>query len=419
MKILHITTSVAFQSAAYRIHKGIAKQNIGSMMLVTAPSVEDKDVICNHSLTGKFKSRLLSFIESRFTQLFLLNKNNPFSAGIASNLNQQLILELDPDIIHLHWVCGACMSTKDLVFLSRFSIVWTLHDSWAFTGGCHIPYSCVKYESNCFSCEQLKENSVFDLSNFIWHRKKKCYKNMQMQVIAPSQWLARCAKNSFLFKKKPVTVISNGIDTSLYKPLNKVEAKKILGINKEHKVILFGAMNSTTDANKGFQFLIKAIKKLSQNIKPDSTLEIVIFGANEPMEPLDFGFKTTYVGRIHDDISLVVLYSAADVMIVPSKSENFPNTVLEAMACGTPVVGFNVGGIPEMIDHKINGYVAQAYKADDLKEGITYVLEDSTRCQLLSKCARKKVVENYGSDNIAKQYIGLYEKVMQSRNNLK
>lgn len=419
MKILHITTSVVPQSAAYRIHEGLLRQNIDSMMLVTTQSVEQKNIICSHLLNRKIKVKLSSFVENRFVRLFLRVEGSPFSAGTVSNLDYQLIQEMQPDIIHLHWICGACMSVKDFAFLSRFRLVWTLHDSWAFTGGCHIPYSCLKYESSCSSCEQLKENSVFDLSNYIWRRKNKYYKDLQMHLVAPSQWLARCAKRSFLFKEYPVAVITNGIDTNLYKPINKFEAKNLLGINREHKIILFGAINSTTDTNKGFQFLKQAIEVLSRKLTCNETIEIVIFGSNEPLKAPNFGFKTTYIGRLHDDISLVVLYSAADVMLVPSKSENFPNTVLEAMACGTPVVGFDVGGIPEMIDHKSNGYLAQHYDSEDFANGIVYVLEDSKRWDALSQNARKKVVTHFDIHSVAEQYIELYKKIAISKSNSK
>jgi glycosyltransferase involved in cell wall biosynthesis len=285
---------------------------------------------------------------------------------------------------------------------------------WPFTGGCHYSGECDKYTQSCGHCPQLNSQQDGDISGWVWWRKAKAWKNLNLTIVTPSQWLADCARNSSLFQDLRIEVIANGLDIQRYKPIEKKIARHLLGLPQDKQLILFGAMTATSDNRKGFHLLLPAIKKLSQGEIWQHKLELVVFGASEPVNPPDFGLKTHYLGRLNDDISLALVYAAADIFVAPSLEDNLPNTVMEALACGTPSVAFKIGGMPDMIEHQENGYLAHPYDIEDLAQGIHWVLEDSERYQKLCDCAREKVVREFTLEIQASKYLKLYNEVLQS-----
>jgi glycosyltransferase involved in cell wall biosynthesis len=197
------------------------------------------------------------------------------------------------------------------------------------------------------------------------------------------------------------------LDLNLYKPISKKSACHILNIpeNNKHKHILFGAMSSTSNERKGFNQLVNTL-----SLMQEENFRLIVFGS-EGYDQKDFGFPTTYLGNLNDDETLVLAYSAADVMVLPSLQDNLPNTAVEAIACGTPVVAFNTGGLPDIVDHKENGYLAEAYNPKDLASGISWVLEDEERLKSLSENARDKALDTYALDKVAQQYIEYYKEI--------
>jgi glycosyltransferase involved in cell wall biosynthesis len=226
------------------------------------------------------------------------------------------------------------------------------------------------------------------LSRLILKRKKVVWNKLNITIVTPSKWLAECAKESSLFKGIRIEVIHNGLDLNLFKPVVKLVACKIWDLPINKKPILFGAMNATGNYRKGFNLLYESLKQLIT--KWQGKAKLVVFGASEPENPPDFGFPVYYLGRLHDDVSLALLYSAADVMVEPSRQDNLSNTVVESLACGTPAVVFDIGGIPDMIEHQINGYLAQPFNTSDLTAGINWILTDETRHKELCVKAREK-----------------------------
>ncbi|MDD3138153.1 MAG: glycosyltransferase [Lachnospiraceae bacterium] len=413
MKVLHIATSVGSQSASYRIHKALRSIGVDSLVYVntTAASIKDDFVI---SSSGKIKKAIN--LSKLMLELFFINFTHnisPYSFGIISSMDKELIIKTKPDIINLHWICGTFISISDMEFLSKYKIVWTLHDSWAFTGGCHIPFECKKYILGCENCEQIKNDGVFDVTRYIFEKKKLYYtpNDFKCIIVTPSRWMKNCAQSSLLLKNKTVVHIGNCLNTTSFKPIEKHWARSLLNINIDKKVIIFGAVDAMSNINKGFAYLQRAIKYLYCNNLIDN-LEIIIFGSNEPKNKPDFGYKTKYVGHLYDDVTLNILYAAADATIVPSKSENLPNVIMESMAVGTPCVAFNIGGIADMIDHQFNGYLARPYNTEDLANGIEFVLRDRKQWKKLSDNARDKIVKNYDSYVIANKYKALYENIL-------
>ena len=314
------------------------------------------------------------------------------------------------DLVHLHWVCGGLLRLESLRKF-RKPIVWTLHDMWAFTGGCHYDEGCGRYKDSCGICPQLKSRRQSDLSRWVWKRKKKAWQDLNITIVTPSQWLAECAKESSLFQNSRIEVIPNGIDTEQYKPFDKKLVREMLKLPQDKNIIIFGAVSATSYKRKGFQYLQEALQKMTKGGLRETT-ELVVFGSSEPEKPLDLGFKTHYMGQLHDDISIVSIYAASDVFVVPSLQDNLPNTIMESLACGTPVVAFGVGGIPEMIEHRRNGYLAKPEDPNDLAKGLNWVLVDPQRTLKMREAARKKTVKEYALESQAKRYKDLYEDIL-------
>jgi glycosyltransferase involved in cell wall biosynthesis len=233
---------------------------------------------------------------------------------------------------------------------------------------------------------------------------------LQLTIISPSRWLAACASQSSLFSGKRIEVIPTGIDLQTFRPGEKLSLRKDLNLPADKKLILFGAINATGDRRKGFDLLHAAIQNLSAETREQ--VEILVFGSNQPRNPPDFGLPVHYLGRITDDRRLVSIYTAADVMVVPSREDNLPNTAVESIACGTPVVAFDIGGMSDIIDHLQNGYLAPAFKADRLAEGIEWVLADMDRHQTISRAARKKAEDSFNITTTVDQYRSVYQSLM-------
>jgi glycosyltransferase involved in cell wall biosynthesis len=334
-----------------------------------------------------------------------------FSPALVPDKIPTEISKIQPDIIHLHWLCAGFLSVETIGRLDR-PLVWTLHDSWPFTGGCHVPYDCLKYRHSCGACPVLGSVRERDLSRWTWTRKRKAWKDLNLTLVAPSRWLAECARSSSLFRGLRVEVIPNGLDTETFKPGNKDHCRKMLGLPQDRNIILFGAVGGTTDPNKGFSLLKSALQALGK-AAPDSLA--VVFGSSGSSGVADVGMPVVSLGRIQDDQRLAAIYSAADVFVAPSRQEAFCQTAAEAMACATPVVAFGATGLLDVVDHQRCGYLAQPYDADDLARGIAWVLEDRDRREELSIGARRKIESQFQLNQVARQYSELYAEILSAK----
>lgn len=410
MKILHVNTNDIDGGAArsaYRLHEELCEKGIDSYFFTQEKHKTDRRVFSPKGKVGYLKTFFNKNFEIAIKLFFNISINVPWS--INKGFSQYLISEINQaDIVNLHWINGGFLPIDILRKINK-PIVWTLHDSWAFTGGCHIPYNCNNYHMKCEKCPQINKNIYFDLSKRNFEIKEKIYEKTRMQVIVPSKWMKECAEKSTLLKNKNIDLIPNGVDVLKYKVLDRKSCRDILGISRNKKIVLFGAMNSNCDVNKGFSYLKEALSLLKDYIDIKN-VELLVFGNEKEERKKNSAFPVTYIGRLYDDISLNILYSSADLMVVPSKSENLPNTVMEAMASGTPCVGFAIGGIPDMIKHKVNGYLAHPYKVDDLARGIAYILKYPNRWTVLSQNARKIISSDFNLNLIADKYIEIYER---------
>jgi glycosyltransferase involved in cell wall biosynthesis len=230
-----------------------------------------------------------------------------------------------------------------------------------------------------------------------------------MTIVSPSKWLAEKARKSSLMRSRNIHVIPNGIDHRIFKSPGKSVARDILNIPRDKLIILFGAMRGINNPRKGFQYLIPAMHKISTRLKH---VEAMVIGSDGSSQNENFGCKTTYLGVLHDEFSLSLAYSAADITVVPSTDENLCTIIMESLSCGTPVVGFDIGGNAELVEHQQNGYLARAFEVEDLARGIEWVISDQARHAGLCLRARKKIEEEFMLDLVAKKYMDLYEAIL-------
>ena len=348
---------------------------------------------------------------------------SPANSGI--DISEHPLVQ-EAEIIHLHWINFGFLSLKSLEKLFKLNkpIVWTLHDMWAFTGGCHHSGDCENYQFSCGNCLQYLNNpSPNDLSNKVWQRKNailnrslRLRSKHDITIIGCSQWLSNRAKKSSLFKDFLVKSIPNPLDTNLFSPQKKAEARIKLGLPIDKKLILFVAAKVSV-IWKGFSYFQEALEILKTQHIDHQEIELVILGESDVEIIQKLPFKVHSLGRISDVNQIVSVYSAADVFVTSSIQENLPNTIMEAMACGTPAVGFEVGGIPEMIESykngmppngmSPNGFLAKYKSAESLAKGMKWVLFDANYDEL-SKNARQKVMDDYSEKVVLEQYLEVY-----------
>jgi len=399
--------------ATYRLHQGLNSIGIQSKILVQTKESDSYTVLSETTKFGKAFGKFKPTLDSLPLQLYPhRDSKSAFSLQWMPDSISAQVNQIDPDVVNLHWTNLGFFQIETFAKIKK-PIVWTLHDMWAFTGGCYYNGDCINYLSSCGACPQLQSNSKNDLSRWVWNRKEKAWQGLELNIVTPSHWLAKCAISSPLLKDKRIQVIPNGINTEQYKPIQKSIVRSILGLPLDKHLILFGAMSSTSDHRKGFHLLQPALLKLSQNGWADR-IEVIIFGASKPQKTLEIGFKVHYLGKLKDEISLALVYAAADLFIAPSIQDNLPNTIMESLSCGTPCVAFGVGGIPDMIEHKQNGYLAKPFDIDDLAQGITWVLENQERWYLLSKRSREKVEQEFTLEIQAKKYLKLYHSLVRT-----
>ena len=417
MKVLSVCTSDTnggAARAAYRIHQGVRSLGVDGQMLVKDKETDDSNV---HSLDEFTPSNLVvnaaewcatkwqNKIQHAKWRPYRYTKERYFLSDLRGVKIYGALQKMDYDVLHLHWINNRFIDIRELTRVHK-PIVWTLHDSWPFCGVCHLPMGCKLYESHCGKCPMLGSNKERDIAFDVFEKKRAIYRHLDLHIVTPSKWLGDCAKRSALFGDFPVSIIPNCIDTELYQPTDKKRAAELLGLNHNKKYLLFGAMQSTTDKNKGFDLLVNALQQLKRD-----DVELIVYGTDEDLSKYEIPVPVHSLGYILHEEQMTLLYNAADVMIVPSRSENLSNSIMESMSCGTSVVAFNIGGNSDLIGHQQNGYLAQAQDSEDLVKGIQWCLNHNEN-NVLGKCAREKVLNSYMPEIVCKQYKDLYESLL-------
>ena len=408
MRVLLVNTSERTGGAAVaanRLMKALNNNGVKAKMLVREKNSTTLTVV------PLPKSPLLQwrFLWERIVVFFHLHfqRQHLFEIDLANTGTDITSLRefKEADIIHFHWINQGMLSLKDIrkILRSGKPVVWTMHDIWPATAICHLTLGCRNFTTHCRNCRLLPgKGSNNDLSAKVWARKQAMIDGENIYYVACSKWLESEAKSSKLLDGQKITSIPNPIDLHIYNKGNKTEARQRLGLPTDKKLILFASQRAT-NVNKGMGYLIEACRQL-QDIP---NLGVIILGGHAEEVTSQLSIANFPLGYVNDEQRIVDVYNAADVFVLPSLSENLPNTIMEAMACGVPCVGFKVGGIPEEIDHKKNGYVAEYRNSEDLARGIRWILSESDYAQL-SDNAVHKVVQCYSQQSVAMKYLDVY-----------
>ncbi|MGL5563880.1 MAG: glycosyltransferase family 4 protein [Tannerellaceae bacterium] len=415
MKILLVNTSDRIGGAAVaanRLLQTLVSHGIEAQLLVRDKITDDENVVTiNRSRFDRFRNyvrfileRLAIFINNGFS------KSNLFQVSIANTgvdiTNHPAFIEAD--IIHLHWVNQGFLSLKDIhkIVLSGKPVVWTMHDMWCFTGICHYAGDCINFEERCESCP-LHQDFFIKMALIRQEAKSKVG---NISYVGCSKWIANEAAKSALLAKIQILSIPNPIDTSVYVSTNKEEARKRLGLDPNKQYILFGAAK-ITDPRKGAIYLKRALEIiLSKSPEILGNVELLLLGGRKSDVAAFFPIQITDLGYQNNEAQIALIYSAASIFVIPSLEDNLPNTIMEALACGTPCVGFETGGIPEMIEHQQTGYLAQYKSDEDLAEGILWALNQEGA--IANRCV-EFVRRNYAQDLVAQQYKELYNRILK------
>ena len=393
--------------SAYRLHQGLRSIGHESAMFVQKKSSYDSSVFTAanrwHRIFDQFRPSLdqLPLYPSRVLE--------PYSTGLFRNRRALgAVHKYAPDVAHLQWINAGFLSLYDVARL-ELPIVWRLPDWWLLTAGCHLPYDCLRYEVDCANCPRLLAPTLFDRSAWLLRWKRTLLQDIRnIKFVVPSHALAADASRSKTLANADVRVIPNGLDLNVHKPLDQAFARRALNLPQNGKIVLFGAVNSLNDRNKGFSILLQALTQIVA--RGSISFSCVAFGAEAGLERYGEVLVRS-LGVLRDVQSMNLLFAAADVMVVPSYQESFGQTAIEAMACGTPVVAFKTTGLIDIVDSGVNGYLAEKFVVEDLVKGIISMLEHPAPAELAAK-ARAKVEREFSITSVAGRYISLYEEVI-------
>ncbi len=416
MRILHLSTFDADTGAARGslwLHHALRRRGVDSIMLAGRKKRTDNAVRPLPGMVAQLAARLRMRFDDLPLRRYRKTDESFWTIGWLPSRLAQMTADFAPDIVHLHWVGAGFLPVQALAQFA-FPVVWTLRDMWPMTGGCHYTAGCEKYHDACGACPQLRSVDDNDLSRAIWRSKQRHWRNLDLHLVPISRWLGDCVRASPLMRKYPLEVIPNGLDTGLFTPVGKAAGRAAWQLPAGRPIMVYGAVNATTDIRKGFAELRAALEILGR----DTTVQrpmLVVFGDLQPGDIPDCGIEIRYVGYIRDNIRLSQLYAAADVAVMPSLQEAFGKTLIEAMACGTPVVAFGGGGPDDIIDHRIDGYLAQPGDPADLAAGIAWGLAAVAAGADLGRLARAKVEAAFDIDVVAARYHALYQRILRQR----
>jgi glycosyltransferase involved in cell wall biosynthesis len=401
--------------AAYLLHRGLRGAGIESQMLVQFDSRGTEGIRTAPDSRLSWRLAFRRGPLDRFPVRFYPDRVRPNSLWplwLPSRLVPRRIGELAPDVINLHWILDGFLSIEQVAHLGR-PLVWTMYDMWPFTGGCAYSLGCERHTDRCGSCPVLGSDREHDLSRLVWRRKARAWQNVEMTAVAPSRWLADSARRSSLFRDRRVEVIPTGIDTNVFKPMDRQAARRLLNLPSDSTLVMFGAHDDTP--RKGMSHLVEALGRLAHSGAP-AGLEALVVGPTSFTSGLELGLPVHTLGRIGDPFAMAALYSAADAVVIPSVWENLPLAGLEALACGRPIVAFDGStGLPDLVDHEQTGYLARPFDADDLAHGIAWVTEDGERHGRLCESARARAEREYTLERTASRYANLFEEIAGPR----
>lgn len=399
--------------AALRLHAALLQQGVDATFLARfGPQGAAKVLPAQHaSLHRRLMNVASRGLDGLPRVLYRDYDGTKWTANWLAGGTLKRLNALPHDIVHLHWVGAGLVSIGDVRRYGR-PIVWTLHDMWPFTGGCHYSHGCVRFEHGCGSCPVLGSTMTSDLSRLTHGLKMRAWRDSDITFVAPSRWLARLARNSAVGHGRRVEVIANGIDVDVFTPHDKTKARRELGLPLDRRLILTAGETLGTDPWKGYAHLQRALNLIARDERFQD-VDLVALGADPTRVVTQSGVPTHALGYISDEGTMARVYASADVFVTPSLADNLPNTIMEALACGTPCVAFDIGGIPDMIEDGFNGVLASPVDAHRLRDGIAWVLENRDRLGRMSENARRTALDRFDVNHSARAYAQLYQDLLR------
>ncbi len=418
LNVVHLSTYDILGGAAiaaYRIHNALLKSGINSKILVQSKLSNDSTVISSVNSSLDVMKYHIRRIGDKLVYKTLCRKSwyaftiPYFGLDISNN---ELIKKAD--IINVHQTNNGFLSLKSLSKLAELKkpVFFTLHDMWALTAGCHYNNGCENFLEECGNCPLLRIKGENDISRKIHHQKKAVYKKLNPNIITCSNWMNSEAKRSSLLRENRIRTIHYPVNAEIFKPVDKESARAELGLPNGKFLILAGAMD-LNDERKGFKHLISALKVIDEqygDIK--QRINIVVFGTIDEKVIGEIPFKVHQLGRISGEEKIALCYNSADIYVTTALQDNLPNTVVESLSCGTPVVAFNTGGLPDMVEHMRTGYLAELKSATDFAKGIITILSDSELLDKMKTNCRQTALKKFNEETVANQYLEYYREVL-------
>lgn len=412
MKILHVNAFDAgggAARAAMRLHEGLRSQGIDSHFLTVKPGSGEDGVF---TPLGK-RQILTAYAKRHAAQRIASLQQTPtnkvihslglFPSGVGRWINSS-----DFDVVNLHWICAEALSIGEIARIEK-PIVWTMHDMWPLMGAEH--YDDLdhpgRWKAPYAAASRPSSYSGPDIDRYVWARKARLWTGKTFNLVSPSNWLASCVRDSALMGNQPCEVIHNPLDTESFAPVDRGEARRMLRLPLDKKLILFGALGATSDLRKGYDLLIAALREL-ERVRGGKDIEVLVFGGQRTGKIPGLELTTHFLGAFHDDLSLRVAYSAADVFVAPSRQDNLPNTVVEAAACGVPTAAFDIGGMSDIVTNGETGVLAPPFDTSALADGIRQLLETSISRDTVRAAAQDK----FSLDPTLPRYVSLYRRLL-------
>ena len=388
--------------AAFKIHTKLLNSDVESRMIVSEKSTDNEAVL---SLPKNMRSKFIRVFDYLISKVMGKADYKTFSNDFFSEIDYRYINKKF-DAVIFFWIGGGLVNSSTISKI-KIPIIWRLSDTMALTGGCHYPGDCVEFQNGCKNCPQLKRSNIFSVSKINFTRKKQKYSQANLTIACPSRWIEEVANRSLISRNLRICYIPTGIDETIFCPRKNNELYPF-NFSRDKKIVLFGASGAVEDPRKGFQYFFDLIKK---NKRDD--IQFVIFGNKVEFKALSGLQNVSFLGNIEDQVKLSLLYSSCDVFVAPSLEDNLPNTVLESLACGTPVCAFSIGGNLDVIDHCENGYLCGKPSVNGLSDGVEFLLKKKKGYFL--KHSRKKILEKFTLDIQNENYLDLLIKILKNR----
>ena len=414
MRVVFLSTSQLDGGAAIATHRYFdAYRYAGGDAIYASAHVRKPGpgiVELKHPALMRKLVKFLFKLERKMTAKRKIPNEGYWSVGRWPRFNRRKIEKLKPDVLCINWINDDFLSVKEIGKF-KVPVVWVFHDLWAVTGGCHYPGSCKGFTTGCGNCPKLKYSGHHDWSRLLWRKKYELWNDLDVTVLCPSNWMARKVKESRLFGNRRIEVCPYSIELDIFKPMDGARLKKSLGIKAHQKILLFGAVNSMRDTRKGGHLLVDALSRLEGRVLADD-LVFLVFGAHQSPELEKIPFRVINLGVVREKPDLAAYYAVSTAFVLPSLEDNLPNTVLESLACGTPVVAFNIGGVPDMVDHNVNGFLVDQSNTILLADALEAMVKmPETHYATMQKAARRKMEEHFNREVVGKKLNEIFESV--------